>query len=588
MASLKFAAEDLHLSASESDRSSSSDDEDLTWDDWVSDGVEDRPCTSLFDHDKTFATVPEAINHDKLVHGIDLDNVCSRLSLDPHQRIRLINWIRKEKPAPSQVTNLRGDEPFLSADEYLIPVLEDDPLLQIHSADWSSSDESEDESSAPTDLAGATRRIRALEKKLQKSKNDLADYRAFVSERLQRTELGDALAEPASSSSGHLAPPLRDDDSHYFQSYGENDIHSVMIQDKVRTATYAKFILESAELFRDAIVLDVGCGTGILSLFAAKAGAKRVFAVDASNIAEKARQIVKDNKLDDVITVIRGKVEEIMLPDDITQVDIIVSEWMGYALLYESMLDSVLHARDRFLRPDGVMAPSECKMMLGLCEGSEIFKERVGFWSDIYGFDLTAMAHDVYSEAIVDVVGPETMVSEPYSVKDLHLATITPKQLDFSAPFILTSTAERRTKVHALVLYFDVFFAEDGQSIPPGTEVYVAREGDPILAEVWPLGGRPHASRRLSSGEGLKAKIKPKVTSFCTGPASVPTHWKQTIFLLRDPITVHEGTIVQGTFKCHKSPDNSRELDVEIHYVVKDPSEEVTAKDVVVQIFKVR
>lgn len=74
-----------------------------------------------------------------------------------------------------------------------------------------------------------------------------------------------------------------------------------------------------------------------------------------------------------------------MLPDDVQQVDVIVSEWMGYALLYESMLDSVLHARDRFLRPGGVMAPSEMRMMLGLCDAGEIFKDRVEFWSDIYG-----------------------------------------------------------------------------------------------------------------------------------------------------------------------------------------------------------
>ena len=74
-----------------------------------------------------------------------------------------------------------------------------------------------------------------------------------------------------------------------------------------------------------------------------------------------------------------------MLPDGITHVDIIISEWMGYALLYESMLDSVLHARDRFLRGGGVIAPSQCKMMLALCEGSEIFKDRVGFWHDVYG-----------------------------------------------------------------------------------------------------------------------------------------------------------------------------------------------------------
>lgn len=77
--------------------------------------------------------------------------------------------------------------------------------------------------------------------------------------------------------------------------------------------------------------------------------------------------------------------EDISLPEGVEKVDVIVSEWMGYALLYESMLDSVLRARDRFLRPEGIMAPSQCKMMLGLCDAGEIFKERIGFWSDVYG-----------------------------------------------------------------------------------------------------------------------------------------------------------------------------------------------------------
>ena len=66
-----------------------------------------------------------------------------------------------------------------------------------------------------------------------------------------------------------------------------------------------------------------------------------------SNIIHKAREIVKDNHLDHVVTLIQGKMEEVQLPVD--SVDIIISEWMGYFLLYESMLDTVLYARDRYL-----------------------------------------------------------------------------------------------------------------------------------------------------------------------------------------------------------------------------------------------
>jgi protein arginine N-methyltransferase 3 len=80
------------------------------------------------------------------------------------------------------------------------------------------------------------------------------------------------------------------------------DTHAVMIQDKVRTSTYASFILTNPILFRDAVVLDVGCGTGIHSCLAAKPGAMHVYAVDASDIAEKAERIVRANGLENDIT----------------------------------------------------------------------------------------------------------------------------------------------------------------------------------------------------------------------------------------------------------------------------------------------
>ena len=72
--------------------------------------------------------------------------------------------------------------------------------------------------------------------------------------------------------------------------------------------------MDNADKLKDKIVLDIGCGTGILSIFAARAGAKHVYAIDNAEIAEYARHIIKENKFEDKITVIKGKVEEVTLP----------------------------------------------------------------------------------------------------------------------------------------------------------------------------------------------------------------------------------------------------------------------------------
>lgn len=148
-----------------------------------------------------------------------------------------------------------------------------------------------------------------------------------------------------------------EESDYYFDSYSHFNIHEDMLKDTVRTKTYMNAMVENKHLFEGKIVLDIGCGTGILSIFAARAGAKHVYGVDNASIVQHAKQIVKNNGLSDKITLIQGKMEEIQLPVD--KVDIIISEWMGYFLLYESMLDCVLDARDRYLVEGGLLFPDK-------------------------------------------------------------------------------------------------------------------------------------------------------------------------------------------------------------------------------------
>lgn len=127
-------------------------------------------------------------------------------------------------------------------------------------------------------------------------------------------------------------------------------------------------------------MLDIGAGTGILSMFAARNGAKHVYAIENAEIAYFAQEIVRRNKLDDKITVIKGKMEEIELPVD--KVDIIISEWMGYLLLYEGMLDTILWARDKYLdRAEGKMFPDTASVFLAAIEDEDYKSKKLSFWN---------------------------------------------------------------------------------------------------------------------------------------------------------------------------------------------------------------
>merc|ERR1711871_781502 len=236
--------------------------------------------------------------------------------------------------------------------------------------------------------------------------------------------------------------PVQDNDTYYFDSYSSWSIHATMLQDTARTEAYRDSMMKNADFFRNKVVLDVGCGTGILSLFAAKAGARKVIGIDMSAMALHAQQIVRENGYGDRITIVRGKVEDLKsLPDVVgSEVDVIVSEWMGYALLYECMLESVIQARDKWLRKDGkgVVLPNRATIFIEGLSDEESWSNRVSYWSDVYGFTMTSVAPMAVSDPDVIVVDSATSVSDRVVLQTFDANTVTAADLDFEADFTLS------------------------------------------------------------------------------------------------------------------------------------------------------
>ncbi|GMM51878.1 protein-arginine omega-N methyltransferase [Starmerella bacillaris] len=310
-------------------------------------------------------------------------------------------------------------------------------------------------------------------------------------------------------------------DQHYFNSYDHFSIHEEMLKDSVRTISYRDAIYKNRDQFKDKVVLDVGCGSGILSMFAANAGAKHVIGVDRSNIIDMAREVVAANGLSSKITLIKGKMEEVVLPFD--KVDIIVSEWMGYFLLYEAMLDTVLYARDRYLVDGGLILPDKAIMYISGIEDEEYKGQKIGFWDDVYGFDYTPFKSLALRDPLVDCVEEKSVITTKFALRTFDLYTVTKKDLSFSSDFQLLCM--NTDTLHGFVVWFDIDF------------------------------------------ERVNNKVH-----FSTGPAAKYTHWKQTVFYTVDNHNITTGDSIQGKIDVSPNVVNPRDVDIEIDYSVQNGS----------------
>lgn len=177
---------------------------------------------------------------------------------------------------------------------------------------------------------------------------------------------------------------IQGDDVNFYDGL---DVHRLLVADEVRTRAFYDSI--RATVRSEDVVLDVGAGSGILSLFAARAGASRVYAVErAPGAAALARRLVAVNGLADVVHIIEAEAAAAVLPEP---VDVIVSEWLGVYGVDENMLAPVLLARDRWLKPGGSMIPSAVTAWLAPVH-HEAGREATLFRTRPYGLDLSALA----------------------------------------------------------------------------------------------------------------------------------------------------------------------------------------------------
>jgi precorrin-6B methylase 2 len=270
-----------------------------------------------------------------------------------------------------------------------------------------------------------------------------------------------------------------------------------MLLDRVRDDAFLAAITSTVR--PGDVVLDFGAGAGILSLFAARAGAKRIFAVEKTETARLARQIVARNDLGDRITVIQSDMEAAMLPE---RVDVIVSEWLGTIGVDENLLSPLLTARDRWLRANGRMIPERVTAWMAPVSHAETSAQRLFYGDRPYGFDFSPAFETWPNEAAWSQhpLEVDSFVAGPLPLWTIDVYSFSAEQARLPFRSSPRFHASRYGEIDGLALWFEA---------------------------------------QLATGIRLT-----------NAPGSPSTHWMQYVLPLQRAVSVRTGTEIAVDFAC--------------------------------------
>ena len=241
--------------------------------------------------------------------------------------------------------------------------------------------------------------------------------------------------------------------------FGRVGIHLDMLNDRERTASFLSAIAETVK--PGDVVLDIGTGTGIFAIAAARAGAKHVYAIEASGIVESGQAIFAANGLANRITLLRGYSTRVTLPE---KADVLVSEIIGHDPLAEEVVETTYDAQKRLLKSEARLIPSKIRVF-GLpvtIPRTELMQyvltpETLQAWHSWYGIDFEPLIQTQQDTPLRFYIKPQkachwNALSEPFLLTEVDLKEQKHLRIENST----IATVETPGRLDALLTYFEL------------------------------------------------------------------------------------------------------------------------------------
>lgn len=258
-----------------------------------------------------------------------------------------------------------------------------------------------------------------------------------------------------------------------------------MLQDRQRLDKFREAIFKTVR--GGDVVVDLGTGTGILAIWAARVGTEKVYAIEETDVSEVAEAAIRSNGLNDVITVLKANSSEVTLPED---ANVLIAEVVGHFLFEEGILEAISGAQESLMGPGAKLIPNSATVHVAPAELGEAFSE-VTYWDSWRDPDLSVIRGRTANSAYVETVDAGDLLAEPQQLFEVDFNTARSGTLDASASF----RPNRAGQLEALVGWFD-----------------------------------------LSLCDGVRID---------TSPWSERTHWQHCVFPLEDPIPVGPENVIE-------------------------------------------